>query len=161
VILYCVTCYAGCGLLLLSVAPRGRASRTVRWAARSALAGYAFLVFVSSNVIICDFSGARSRTAKLQVANLDSALSEFRRIHGSYPDTSTGLSALVSAGLIRKVPRDPWGNPYEYSMYGSHYVLRTFGADHRFGGSGDDADIDRFVVVDDGPGEAAAGQERA
>ena len=99
---------------------------------------------------LCDFRRARSKTAELQLANLQVALTEFHKSHGFYPDSAAGLAALVPDGYIGRVPTDPWNEPYEYSMYGSHYVVRSFGADHRFGGSGDDDDVDRFVVTEEG-----------
>lgn len=97
----------------------------------------------------CDFSEARAKTAEIQITTLRAALEAFRRDRRFYPATSQGLAALVSGGYLRKVPTDPWNEPYEYSMYDSHYVLRSFGADHRFGGSGEDTDIDQFVVIQD------------
>jgi type II secretion system protein G len=112
-----------------------------------AIGGAAFLLLPQPSH--CDFTRGRSRVAKLQIANFRNALEAFYQDHGFYPDTDAGLAALVSSGYLRKVPRHPWDAPYEYSMYGSHYVLRSFGADHRFGGAEGNSDIDRFVVIGD------------
>jgi general secretion pathway protein G len=74
----------------------------------------------------------------------------------SFPRMSDGLQALVSqparldraeryrtGGYIRRLPLDPWGNPYRYAYPGRHaaYDLYSFGADGREGGEGNDADI--------------------
>jgi len=142
-------------LALFATAPRKKRNAAIRWGARVGLAACACLVYVALNLTNCDFSGARARMARLHVAQLDSALTEFYEIHRAYPDTVAGLAALTEAGLIKKVPLDPWGHPYEYSMHGSHYVLRTLGADHRLGGTGDAADVDRFVVLEDSPAAKA------
>jgi len=37
---------------------------------------------------------------------------------------------------------DPWGNPVQYSLEGTDFVLKSLGKDGKEGGSGFDADID-------------------
>ena len=44
-------------------------------------------------------------------------------------------------GYIEKVPLDPWGTPYFYQSDGNAYVLKSYGADGKPGGSGKDEDI--------------------
>jgi general secretion pathway protein G len=41
------------------------------------------------------------------------------------------------------VPRDPWGNAYEYKAPGDHgpYDLLSYGADRQLGGERDNADV--------------------
>jgi general secretion pathway protein G len=80
-----------------------------------------------------------------------------------YPTSEQGLDALVNepddarsypqGGYLqkRRVPEDPWGNPYEYEQPGqnnSHsFDLWSYGADGKPGGEGVDADIGNW---DDG-----------
>jgi general secretion pathway protein G len=74
-------------------------------------------------------SSSRERTARLQIESLASALDLFYLDYGRYPTTSEGLDALVHkpgsgdrwAGPYLKqgnVPKDPWGNPYDYHVPG-------------------------------------------
>jgi len=96
---------------------------------------------------------AKVKTAKAQIALLETALDEFRLDVGRYPTTEEGLKALIeSPGAKgwdgpylkkRKVPEDPWGNPYHYKCPGDHgeYDLYSLGRDGKPGGTGEDADI--------------------
>jgi general secretion pathway protein G len=67
-----------------------------------------------------------------------------------------GLGALVQApptlaradryregGYVKRLPNDPWGNPYQYARPGKHgpFDIYSFGADDREGGEKNDADI--------------------
>ena len=101
---------------------------------------------------------ARIEAAKVQIKNFETALKLFKMDNGFYPDTQQGLEALAekpSAGRIpqnykeggyleqRKIPLDPWGNPYLYVSPGLNgdYDILSYGADGREGGEGKDADI--------------------
>lgn len=100
---------------------------------------------------------ARTAAAKTQIESLCTALEAYYIDCGNYPDTDQGLLALrkkpesgsVSDGwsgpyLYKNVPKDPWGNDYEYmvpSPDGNPYGIRSFGADGTEGGDGKNADI--------------------
>ncbi len=98
---------------------------------------------------------ARVEKAKADVALLEQASEMYRLDNLTYPSSGDGLQALVSApagaasgryrpgGYIRKLPEDPWGNPYRYASPGKHGPVDIFsyGADGREGGEGNDADI--------------------
>ncbi len=96
---------------------------------------------------------AKIKTAKAQIALLETALDEFRLDVGRYPTTEEGLKALVENPGVKgwdgpylkkkKVPLDPWGNPYHYKCPGEHgeYDLYSLGRDGKPGGTGEDADI--------------------
>ncbi|MCL5422804.1 MAG: type II secretion system major pseudopilin GspG [Nitrospirae bacterium] len=101
---------------------------------------------------------ARIAEAKVQIRNLETALKLFKLDNGFYPDTQQGLQALVekpTSGRIplnykeggyleqKKIPIDPWGNPYVYISPGLNgdYDLMSYGADGKEGGEGKDADI--------------------
>lgn len=95
-------------------------------------------------------SGARRDAALSQISAIGSALDTHRLDVGSYPDDLEGLmvnttdrSTWNGPYLNNDVPRDPWGNEYQYSSTGREYTLMSFGADGRAGGEDDDADISR------------------
>ncbi len=104
--------------------------------------------------VLSYLSDARSKSAKLQIESLSSALDLFYLDTGRYPTTAEGLGALVARipNVDRwngpylnqnAVPVDPWGNAYEYRSPGETgpYEIISLGADGRKGGSGDDQDI--------------------
>jgi len=99
---------------------------------------------------------ARLVAAKQDIASLMQALKLYRLDNRSYPTTEQGLQALVarpaaaplpvnwkSGGYLERLPRDPWGNPYQYLNPGLHGDIDvfSFGADGAPGGDGNDADI--------------------
>lgn len=101
---------------------------------------------------------ARIAEAKVQIRNFETALKLFKMDNAFYPDTQQGLEALVekpASGTIpqkyrdggyleqKKIPLDPWGNPYVYVSPGLHgdYDLMSYGGDGKEGGEGKDADI--------------------
>lgn len=101
---------------------------------------------------------ARIAEAKVQIRNFETALKLFKMDSGFYPDTQQGLDALVekpAAGRIpqnfreggymeqKKIPMDPWGNPYIYVSPGLNgdFDIVSYGADGKEGGTGKDADI--------------------
>ncbi len=99
---------------------------------------------------------ARRTSAATQIRSFEEALGMFRLDNGYFPSTEQGLEALTSqptigriptrykeGGYIRRIPNDPWGNPYVYLSPGVHgdYDLLSYGADGQPGGEGDNADI--------------------
>lgn len=99
---------------------------------------------------------ARAIAAKQDIASLMQALKLYRLDNRSYPSTEQGLQALVArpataplpsnwkaGGYLERLPRDPWGNPYQYLNPGLHGEIDVFslGADGAPGGEGNDADV--------------------
>jgi general secretion pathway protein G len=96
---------------------------------------------------------SKQAAARVQIELLGAALDQFKLDAGRYPTTQEGLQALqVSPGnvtgwsgpyLKKDVPRDPWGNAYQYKSPGDHgeYDLFTYGADAAPGGEGENADV--------------------
>jgi general secretion pathway protein G len=99
---------------------------------------------------------AMEQKARTDVALLEQGVERYRLDMFTYPPTGTGLNALVAAppglahperypagGYIKRLPDDPWGNPYHYDMPGKHgpVDIYSLGADGREGGEGQDADI--------------------
>jgi general secretion pathway protein G len=94
--------------------------------------------------------------AHADISVLEQALDTYRLDQLAYPRTEQGLQALVSppaglarperyrqGGYIRRLPADPWGNPYQYRQPGRRgaFDVFSFGADGVEGGEGDNADI--------------------
>jgi len=117
------------------------------------LAIMALLVAIVAPNMIGRLGGARSQTARVQIENLAGALDIYQIDTGHYPETASGLGALVSApdGEPRwagpylgrgGVPEDPWGQAYIYRSDGpDHFEIKTLGRDGADGGTGEDADI--------------------
>jgi len=88
---------------------------------------------------------AKIEACKLQIINFQTPLLEYQSTKGNYPSTEEGLEALVKEGLLKKVPVDPWGNPYHYRYPGENdqeeYEIWSNGPDGREGGEGANADI--------------------
>jgi general secretion pathway protein G len=99
---------------------------------------------------------ARVIAAKQDIASILQALKLYRLDNLRYPLTEQGLLALVEkpatppippnwkgGGYLERLPKDPWGNPYQYLNPGLHGELDvfSFGADGVPGGEGTDADI--------------------
>ena len=97
---------------------------------------------------------AQRTTAATQIRSLEDALEMYRMHNGFYPSTQQGLEALVTppttspvpkrfaeGGYIKKVPDDPWGNPYVYRNNNGRITITSYGPDGEEGGEGINADI--------------------
>lgn len=99
---------------------------------------------------------ARITAARTDMASIVQALNLYKLDNHRYPSTEQGLQALVSKptispvpenwkgnGYLERMPKDPWGHPYQYLQPGLHgdIDVMSFGADGESGGEGSDADI--------------------
>ncbi len=99
---------------------------------------------------------ARIIAAKQDIATIMQALKLYKLDNQHYPTTEQGLQALVTkpttgpaangwktGGYVDKLPKDPWGNPYQYLSPGikGEIDVFTLGADGQPGGVDNDADI--------------------
>ena len=99
---------------------------------------------------------ARIVAARQDIASLSQALQLYKLDNRRYPSTEQGLQALVqkptiapipdnwkSGGYLERLPKDPWGAPYQYLAPGVHgeVDIMSYGADGQAGGEGFDADI--------------------
>ena len=102
------------------------------------------LGLIASAVVIAVFpqlQRARVDRTTLDIGNLDSALKLYNARKGKFPDTTTGLKALVDLEIIDKMPKDAWGNDYVYTLESGRPVITSYGADGTPGGDGPNADI--------------------
>ena len=91
--------------------------------------------------VIPKLDEAKQDTARLDIANIHNALKLYYTKKGKYPDTGTGLKALVDTQNLERIPMDPWGHEYIYMNEGGKPVIMSYGADGTQGGEGPDADI--------------------
>ncbi len=104
---------------------------------------------------------ARAIAARQDIASVMQALKLYRLDNQRYPTTEQGLQALVARpaaaplapnwkadGYLERLPKDPWGNPYQYLNPGlrGEIDLFSFGADGAPGGEGNDADIGSWAL---------------
>lgn len=105
-------------------------------------------------------------TTKIQIKNIEGALDQYKRRHGTYPTTEQGLSALVTKpttgkipdnyppdGYLKSLPKDGWGNDFIYNSPGSggHKIeIISLGGDGAEGGEGFDADLTNFETKEEG-----------
>lgn len=99
---------------------------------------------------------ARIVAAKQDIATVMQALKLYKLDNQRYPTTEQGLQALIArpttgpaangwktGGYLDKLPKDPWGAPYQMLSPGIKGEIDVFslGADGQPGGAGNDADI--------------------
>ena len=61
---------------------------------------------------------AASTKARADIATLEQSVEMYRLNNLSYPSGEDGLQTLVRERLVKRLPRDPWGNPYRYAAPG-------------------------------------------
>lgn len=111
--------------------------------------------FVVINVLPSQEKAMRQK-AKADIRLLEQAIEMYRLDLLTYPEETTGLSALKSApaglpnpalfregGYLKFLPQDPWGRDYMYRYPGENGVVDIFsyGSDGQEGGEGQAQDI--------------------
>jgi general secretion pathway protein G len=91
--------------------------------------------------VIPQLDKARQDRARLDIGNIQGALKIYYAKKGNYPDTGTGLKALVDTQVLDKIPKDPWDNDYVYLLEGNKPVITSYGGDKAPGGTEMAADI--------------------
>ena len=104
---------------------------------------------------------ARIAKARQDIRVLESSLNLYKLDNFNYPSTQQGLESLVSqpsgepqarnwksGGYIKQLPKDPWGNDYQYLNPGvkGEFDIFSLGADNRPGGEGAAADIGNWNI---------------
>lgn len=120
-----------------------------------------FIIGLLATVVMINVLPAQDKAlvtkAKTDISTLEGALEQYRLDNLTYPATTDGLNALVTAppalaqperyrrgGYIKKLPQDPWGRPYNYQAPGANgkaFEIWSMGADGAPGGTDDNADI--------------------
>lgn len=104
---------------------------------------------------------AKVTVAQTDITAIGAALDMYKLDNGAYPSTQQGLEALVKKpagnpqpknwnqdGYLKKLPVDPWGNPYQYLSPGTKGKLDLYslGADSKEGGEDNDGDIGNWSL---------------
>ena len=104
---------------------------------------------------------ARIIAARQDIATLMQGLKLYKLDNQRYPTTEQGLQSLItrpangpiptnwkSGGYLERLPKDPWGNAYQYLSPGvrGEVDIFSYGADGQPGGTGNDADIGSWSV---------------
>src|SRR5262245_27917691 len=103
-----------------------RAARMAGFTLVEMLVVLVIMVLLASLVgprVVGYLGSSRTKTAKIQIEGLSTALELFKVDVGRYPTTSEGLAALVQRPAAsapwngpyltgKAVPNDPWGRPY-------------------------------------------------
>lgn len=141
----------------MSVTPSQNAFRQTRRLFKAASGGFTLIEMLVVLTIISLIIGlvgprvlgylaeSRVKTAKLQIESFNSALDLFYMDVGRYPTDSEGLTVLVTRPADAevwngpyvkggRVPKDPWGHPYQYHVVADHtppYEITSMGPDGR------------------------------
>jgi general secretion pathway protein G len=91
----------------------------------------------------------KQNAARAEISAISTALETYFSTNNTYPDNAEGLAVLTKTTekqpepLLKQLPMDPWGHPYQYNRPGRSgpYEVICFGADGRPGGEGADKDI--------------------
>lgn len=119
-------------------------------------------------VVVSNIGGepdrARIVKVKQDIGTMESALESYKLDNFRLPTTEQGLKALTrkpegepeprnyrQGGYIKRLEKDPWGNPYQYTAPGEHgeFDLYSFGADGQSGGEGVNADVGNWNADDE------------
>jgi len=103
--------------------------------------------------VLNQLGGAKTKTALIQIKDLEQALEMYKLDVGRFPSSDQGLDALVknpggASGwngpyLKADVPMDPWKREYIYKYPGDRGELDIFtlGQNGTPGGEGEDSDV--------------------
>jgi len=103
--------------------------------------------------VLSQLGGAKTKTAAIQIKDLEQSLEMYKLDVGRFPSNDEGLVALVArpAGstgwngpyLKSDVPLDPWKRDYLYKYPGDHAEVDIFsyGQNGTPGGEGEDTDV--------------------
>jgi general secretion pathway protein G len=88
---------------------------------------------------------ARTVKAQIQIREFVNAIKLFKMDNSKIPEALEDLVEKTDKhpdGLLPVIPKDPWGNDYDFTEDEEHeYAITSYGADGQEGGEGDDADI--------------------
>ncbi len=99
---------------------------------------------------------AKQSVARAQMENFMTALDNYFIDNGQFPNSQQGLLVLRTKPegsekwngpyLKKEIPKDPWGNAYQYRAPGRNggYEISSWGADGKEGGEGENADINSW-----------------
>ena len=112
------------------------------------------IIGILATLVVVRYSGqtdqAKVAAAKSQLAQLEGAVISFHSHVGRLPkslvelvEKPSGATNWQEGGYLKgkAVPKDPWGNEYQYKVNGRRFEVISLGADGKEGGSGVDTDL--------------------
>jgi general secretion pathway protein G len=80
------------------------------------------------------------KKVKTDFSIFEDAIEMFRLNNKKYPQR---LEDLATAGIVKKIPPDPWGNAYRYAppAGGRRWTITSYGSDGAPGGTADAQDL--------------------
>ena len=117
--------------------------------------GSVILAAIVAPNVIGRIDDAQVTRVQQDLRGIENAMKFYRLDNFAYPTSEQGLDALVNkpadpnirnwkpGGYLDRLPKDPWGNPYQYLNPGqnSEIDIFSYGRDGRPGGEGIDADM--------------------
>ena len=91
--------------------------------------------------VVASADEADVEACKLQIGQIEKNLNLLRASNKTFPTTSEGLEAAQKYFPDGVVPKDPWGNDFQYTSDGNEYEIVSLGKDGESGGEDADADI--------------------
>ena len=95
--------------------------------------------------VVGQLGEAKVKQARTDLHTLENCLDLYKIDKGRYPSTEEGLKAVVAAGKCKPQLKDPWGTEYVYLYPGQahpdSFDVKSYGADGKPGGDGENADI--------------------
>lgn len=102
--------------------------------------------------VLNQLGGAKTKTAAIQIKDLEQAIEIYKIDTGRFPPTLEALQEQRGAKgwngpyLKGDIPEDPWGNEYHYQFPGDHgdFDIYTLGEDGSPGGDGESQDVNNW-----------------
>lgn len=93
---------------------------------------------------------ADAKQVRIMIQQITNQLDMYQQDCQNYPSSDEGLEALVSkptsceswgpAPYAKEIPKDPWGQPFNYESDGVDFEIISYGKNRRPGGEGPDQD---------------------
>ena len=103
--------------------------------------------------IIGKAESAKAKAAKSQISRIEMSVETFYLDTGNPPSSleqlvnePSGVNGWNGPYIKNSLLKDPWGQPYKYSVPGQHgdFDIVSYGADHQQGGEKNNADINNW-----------------
>ncbi len=106
------------------------------------------LIAILASQVTKRLASAKVKEAGIQMAEIGKSLDMFYTDCGFYPESLNDLITQPGScsnwgpeAYMRKLPKDPWGSEFGYTVDGGSYVLSSLGADRKEGGDGVNKDL--------------------
>jgi len=103
--------------------------------------------------IIGKAESAKAKASSSQISRISMSVESFYLDTGNTPSSleelvnqPSGVTGWNGPYIKNSLLKDPWGQPYQYSVPGEHgdFDILSFGADRQRGGEGKNADINSW-----------------